>query len=300
MLQGLTYSIISALAYASMAILVKLGYDAGMTGPDMMQFRFSYATAILAVFILFKDRSLLKISWRDLGKCALLGLFVYWAQTTCFVTALATIPASTAALVLYGYPVMVTLLSVIFLNMKVDRLTALSLGLVVGGCCLVFYDAFLKVVDITGLMYGIGAMVLFSCYLVLVQVLLKGIKPLTATLYVILFVSVSFTLSGDVTAWLHQSRQSFVIGLALGVFPGMVAVAFLFLAIDRIGSAYASIFSSVEPIATLAGAVMFLNEDVVLLQIGGATLIVFGIVIPNVRTLILTRRFSREKDNFNA
>ncbi|QJB58226.1 DMT family transporter [Pseudodesulfovibrio sp. zrk46] len=291
MLQGLLYSLISAFSFASMAILVKLGYNAGLDGNEMMQYRFTYAAVLLALYLFIKDRSLLRISLRDLGKCAFIGLVVYWAQTSCFVNALATIPASTAALVLYVYPVTVTLLSAAFLKMKIDRITVAALTLVMGGCCLVFYDAFLKAVDPTGLMFGVGAMLVFSCYLVLVQVLLKGIKPLTATLYVMSFAAVSFTLSGDITAWLNQSWNSVSIGLGLGIFPGVLAVTFLYLSIEKIGSAYTSIFSSVEPVATLAAAVMFLNENVVLLQMSGAALIILGIVIPNMRMLMLKRRF---------
>lgn len=293
MAQGLIYSIISAFAFGSMAILVKLGYNAGLGGNEMMQYRFTYAIAILAFYLFIKDRSLLRISFRDLGKCAIIGMVVYWAQTTCFVRGLATIPASTAALVLYVYPVTVTLLSAIFLKMKIDRLVAISLSLVIGGSCLVFYDAFLKSVDATGLMYATGAMVVFSTYLVLVQVLLKGIKPMTATLYVMSFAALSFNLSGTPEVWLSPSRDAVLIGFALGLLPGVIAVTTLYLAIEKVGSAYASIFSSIEPVVTLAGAAMFLSEEVVMLQISGAALIIVGIVLPNLRALQIRKRLQK-------
>lgn len=291
MIQGLIYSIISAFAFGSMAILVKLGYNAGMSGSEMMQYRFTYAVLILLVVLFLKDRTLLKISRISLVKCALLGFVVYWLQTTCFVQALATIPASTASLVLYGHPVAVTLLSAFFLKMKLDRIVFFSLILVMIGCCLVFYDAFLKAVDPAGLMYASGAMIFFSCYLVLVQVLLKDLKPLTATFYVMLFAAIAFTMTGNLNGWLELDGNSFVIGLSLGVFPGVIAVTFLYLAIEKIGSAYACIFSSVEPVVTLAAAAAFLNENVVFLQIGGAMLIIAGIVIPNTHAVILRRKF---------
>jgi len=81
-----------------------------------------------------------------------------------------------------------------------------------------------------------------------------------------------------------------VIGLSLGVVPGVIAVTFLYIAIEKIGSAYACIFSSVEPVVTLAAAAIFLKENVVLLQIGGAVLIIAGIVIPNARVLMMKRK----------
>ena len=293
MLQGLIFAIISATAFGSMAILVKLGYDAGLDGAVMMQFRFTYAAAMLGCVLLLKDRRLLAISASGLIKCAFLGFVVYWLQTTCFVSALATIPASTTALVLYGHPVVVALLSWLFLGMKIDRTVILSLILVMSGCCLVFYDAFLREVEWTGLMYAFGAMAFFSCYLILAQVMLKGTKPLTATFYVMLFAAAAFTLSGDVAAWLTPTTASVTLGLTLGLIPGVIAVTFLYLSIERIGSAYACIFSSIEPVVTLIGAALVLDENVVLLQMAGATLIILGIVIPNARIATLKRSARR-------
>jgi len=283
MIQGLIYSLISATAFAALPILVKLGYAAGMTGAVMMQYRFSYAVLFLIVFMFLKDRSLFRISWNGLGKCAFLGTVIYWTQTTCFVRALATIPASTTSLILYGYPVVVTLASIMFLKMRLNRLIVFSLSLVMAGCCLVFFDAFMRDVDPLGLAYAFGAMAIFSAYLVLTQVFLKGLKPLTATFYVTLFAASTFTLSGDITAWLHTSGEQMLISLALGLFPGLLAVTLLYQAIEKIGCAYASIFSSVEPVMTLAGAAILLGENIILLQIAGMALILIGIIVPNLR-----------------
>jgi len=290
MLQGLIFAIISATAFGSMAVLVKLGYDAGMDGAVMMQFRFTYGALILGAALFLKDRSLLRISRVGLLHCLILGLVVYWLQTTCFVRALATIPASTTALVLYGHPVAVALLSRIFLGMRIDRTVVLSLTLVMSGCCLVFYDAFLREVEPGGLLYAFGAMTFFSGYLVLVQIWLKGLRPLTATFWVMVFAAVAFTLSGDVTAWLRPTQATVAIGLALGLVPGVIAVSLLFLAVERIGSSWACIFSSIEPVVTLTLAALILGEPVVPLQVGGAALIVLGIVIPNARIAMLGKR----------
>lgn len=294
MLQGLIYALFSAAAFGSMAILVKLGYQAGMNGAEMMEYRFSYAVILMLLILLVKDRTLLRIPRRNLAGCAFIGLIIYWLQTTCFVSGLETIPASTAALVLYVHPVTVALLSAMFLGMKLDRTVTATLVLVMGGCCLVFYDAFLKAVDPLGLAYATGAMVFFSCYLVLVQVLLKGVRPLTATFYVMLFAAVSFNISGAMAgaplAWLMPEPETFFIGLALGVVPGVIAVTFLYLSIEKVGSSYACIFSSIEPVVTLAAAAAYLDENVVLLQVAGAALIILGIIIPNARTQLLRKR----------
>ena len=110
MLQGLVYALISAVSFGSLAILVKLGYQAGMTGAEMMEFRFAYAALLMLAFVAIKDRSLFRITRKGFLACAFIGFVVYWLQTTCFVRALATIPASTTSLVLYVHPVTVAIL----------------------------------------------------------------------------------------------------------------------------------------------------------------------------------------------
>ncbi|MFH1915337.1 MAG: DMT family transporter [Pseudomonadota bacterium] len=296
MLQGLVYAVISGVAFGSLAVLVKLGYGAGLSGGEMMQYRFTFAALILGLVLLVRDRSLLAVSRVGLAWCALIGMVIYWLQTSCFVRALETIPASTAALILYFYPVTVTLLSALIFRMKLNRLVLGSLTLVVAGCCLVFYDAFLKEADPAGLLYAVGAMCFFTCYLIVVQRVLRDIRPLTATFYVMLFAGVSFNLTGDPTAWLSPTWERMAFGLSLGILPGVVAVAFLYMAVEKVGSAYASIFSSIEPVVTLAGAALLLGENVVLLQIAGTALIITGVVIPNVRALALRRQVNAPAD----
>ncbi|WP_285906814.1 DMT family transporter [Pseudodesulfovibrio pelocollis] len=290
MLQGLIYAVISAVAFGSLAVMVKLGFNAGLSGGEMMQYRFTFAALILGLVLLVRDRSLLAVTRAGLARCALIGMVIYWLQTSCFVLALETIPASTAALILYFYPVTVTLLSALIFRLKLDRVVLGSLVLVVAGCCLVFYDAFLKEADPTGLLYAVGAMCFFTCYLMVVQRVLRDVRPLTATFYVMLFAGVSFNLTGDMTPWLEPTWERMAFGLSLGLLPGVVAVAFLYKAVEKVGSAYASIFSSIEPVVTLAGAALLLGENVVLLQMGGTALIIAGVVIPNLRALALRRR----------
>ena len=294
MIQGLIYSVISAIAFGMLAVLVKMGYAVGLGGAEMMQYRFTFAVLILLVVILFKDPSLLRISLSGLLKCAFIGLVVYGAQTTCFVKALETIPASTTALILYVYPVTVTLLSVVFFKLKITRVMAWALALVMAGCCLVFYDAFLNSVDSVGLMYAAGAMIIFSCYLILVQKMLSGVRPLSATFYVMIFAAVTFTATGDPALWLELTMDKALIGLALGVIPGVIAVGFLYTAVEKIGGAYTSIFSSIEPVATLVAAHYFIGEDVVPLQVAGAVLIVGGIILPNAKLLRTMGRIEAE------
>ncbi|GAB7022635.1 DMT family transporter [Salidesulfovibrio brasiliensis] len=291
MLAGLIYSIISAIAFGMLVIFAKMGYAVGMTAVEMLQCRFTFGAALLFLWLFATNRRALVADAKMLVRCALIGLLIYPIQSYCFLTAAKYIPAATDALILYFYPVTVTILSAIFFKMKIDRTVILSLLLVFTGCALVFYDAFLQKMDPFGLMLAFGAMATFSTYLMVVQVLLRDTEPLKATLYVLLFAGLAYNIAGDMDFYLNMTRQTLAIGLSLGLICSVIAVGFLYLAVEKVGSAYASIFSSVEPVATLMAAHWLLDEHVVPLQVGGAVLVVVGIVLPNLKMLRLERKF---------
>lgn len=289
MIRGLIYSVVSAVCFGMMAVLAKLGYAAGLSGREMLQYRFVFGSLLLLAVFLVRDRSRLAASPKLLAKAALLGGVLYVLQSTLFFRALETIPASTTALLFYFYPVTVTLLAAVCLKQRIDRRSAWSLALVMSGCALVFYDAFLKSLSREGLVCALGAMALFSVYLLLVQILLRGEDPLRFTFSVVVFAALAFTLWNGPAALLDPSPKRLALGLVMGLVPTALAISLLYLAVERIGSAWVSIFSTFEPVATITAAHLVLGEEVVWLQFVGAGLIIAGIVLPNA-CLLRTRR----------
>jgi drug/metabolite transporter (DMT)-like permease len=71
-----------------------------------------------------------------------------------------------------------------------------------------------------------------------------------------------------------------------GLIPTFIAVTLLYIAVEKIGSVYASIFSTVEPIVTVTASYLILNENIVFIQIVGAIFILGGIILPNYTLLI--------------
>jgi drug/metabolite transporter (DMT)-like permease len=291
-LAGLIYSFISAVAFGMLVIFAKLGYAAGMDAVEILQCRFTFGAILLGGWLaLFRRKDILPDK-KTVIRCGLIGLFIYPIQSFCFVTAAQYIPAATDALILYFYPVTVTLLSALIFKMKIDRTVALSLFLVTVGFALVFYDAFLQQMDPFGLTLAFGAMATFSVYLMVVQVLLRNTAPFKATVYVLAFAAVAYNIAGDPTFYFSMTRETLLIGVGLGLICSVIAVGFLYLAVEKVGSAYAAIFSSIEPVATLVAAGWLLGERVVALQYAGALLIIGGIVLPNIKVLLVRKQIA--------
>jgi len=290
MIKGLICSIISACCFGMLPILAKLGYMHGMSTTEMLQYRFLIASLLMGLWYLATDRDVLRISLAGLGKTAILGCIIYPLQSTCFLRSVETLPASTATLIFYIYPALVTVLGAYIYRQRIERRVTLALFLVTGGCALVFLDAFMRDADVLGVAWACGATALFSGYLLLVQSMMRGQRPLTFSVYVIFFAGLTFTLLRGVPDVGNLDATQAGLALAFALVPTVLAITLLYVAIEAVGSAYASIFSTLEPVTTVAVAFVALGEPIYSRQLFGAALIVVGIIVPN---LALLRRKAR-------
>lgn len=285
MLKGILLALLSASCYATLVIFGKVANSLGLSAVHTLTLRFEFGIFFFALYLLIFDRKKLIPSKRLLFKTAFLGLFFYVGQSLALFKSVEYIPASTASLILYLYPLAVLILSVIFLKERFRASSLVSVVLILGGCCLVFYDAFLREISPVGMAYAVTAMVLFSVYMIVNQLLLKSENPISSAFYVMLFTSLGFIALNGGLGLQDITYQQTLLGVSLGIVPSAIAMALLYKSIEKIGAAYVSIFSSVEPMVTLLLASVFLGEKIAEYQIFGVILLIAGIVLPNLRML---------------
>jgi len=283
MIKGCLYAVFSAFCFGMIAILVKLSYQAGLRDMQLLAIRWLSGAAMLFFYLLLRDPGLLKANLRTIAKAAVLGAAFHFLGSMCFFKSLKYIPAATASLILYCYPVVVTLISGVVFRMRIERFVAISLALTTAGCSLVFYDAFLKALDATGIVLAGATMITFSVCMIFTQIFLRGERPLTMSFYMVLSAGIAFTVAGGGIPVGSLDARQWAQALSLGLVSTAIAYVFHFRAVETVGSAYTSIFSTFEPITTVAMAFAVLGEDIVLLQVAGVRLIVAGIVMPNLR-----------------
>lgn len=290
MIQGFLFSVFAAFNFGLLSILVKLAYRAGLGTWELLQYRWFVGAAILFIYIFLKDRSLLRANPKTLVKAFLLGAVGHGIGSSCYFKSLVYLPASTCTLILYFYPAVVTLLSILFLRMKANRIVLLSLVLVIMGCSLVFYDAFLKALDIRGLFFIVVTMLIFSCSMIATQIFLHKERFMTLTFYMVAFTALAFLPIHNPIKAFDLNGHQLLLCLSLGLLTTAIAYILLFRAIETVGSAYTSIFSTFEPVTTVILSFLVLNEHIVFYQIIGMILIITGIIIPNLKELAIGKR----------
>lgn len=133
---------------------------------------------------------------------------VYDPKHVFFISAVKYIPASTTALLLYLYPLVVLIQSTVFLKIKFRFASLLSVILIMLACCFVFYDAFERQLNTTGLLLALGAPPLtFGTYLTMSQVVLKNERPTTVALYMTAFTGLGGYMVLNGGGWIWRMRH---------------------------------------------------------------------------------------------
>src|SRR5918997_725243 len=128
---GALYCLASAAAFGAMGIFGKLAYDEGVTVGTLLATRFVFAAALLWLFV--GPRRLRAVSRRDVGIALALGAVGYGAQAGGYFAALQRLDASLLALLVYTFPVIVTVAAIALGREPASRRTGAALALASAG-----------------------------------------------------------------------------------------------------------------------------------------------------------------------
>lgn len=273
---GVLYVIISALCFGSMPIFGRLAYASGVDTPTLLLLRFSIAAALMWVIFAAKRASLP----RGKGLLMLVGMGAlgYAGQAFSYFTALGLASAGLVALLLYLYPALVALLSRVVFRHPLSRFQVLAIGMALVGSLLTIGRAG----DGTplGVLFGVLAALIYSVYILTGGRLPADVTPTASAAVVISSAGAVFgvvalargvALPATPTGWLAV--------VAIAVVCTVVAIAFFLAGIERLGPVRASVFSTLEPVATLALAALLLGEAVTALRAAGGALILGAVVL---------------------
>ncbi|QDZ29024.1 DMT family transporter [Noviherbaspirillum sp. UKPF54] len=267
--------LLSALGFGSIALFAKIAYAAGVTPSMLLALRFLLAVAILAPLVWLKRLPLPR--GRALAGFALMGA-LYTVQSQSYFTALMYASSGLVGLLLYIYPVLVTLLAVAFGWERLDRRTLILLVLAIAGLAITLGGNLQG--QPFGIALGIAAACIYAVYIAIGGRLTQHADPLAATLVVMAAAAVgngmfaaagSSALPGTVAAWLAVG--------AIALFSTVIAIGTFLIGIKIIGPSKASIISTLEPVITICLGVAFLGESVSLNQLVGGAMVLLAVVM---------------------
>jgi drug/metabolite transporter (DMT)-like permease len=290
--------LLSAACFGAMAIFGKLAYKAGLSPDALLLLRFTVAAALMALMLLVRPelRSNARVprptergtagARRVLLIALALGALGYATQSTLYFSALTRIDASLAALVLYTYPVLVTLAAVALGRDRLTRRRTVAVMVASGGTVLVLVGAGAMRFDGIGVGFAFGAAVTYTIYILVSDTVVNRLPPaVLATLVMTgaaLSLGVRALLTGGVD--LHVSPAGWLWILCTAVVSTVLAMLTFFAGLARTGPSTASILSTFEPVVTATLAALTLHEFLTPIQIVGGLLVLSSVAVIQLRT----------------
>lgn len=266
----------AAAAFASLAILGRWAFDAGLRGSTLLQWRFGLAALLLVPTGVYRTPVPARTRLVLLGS----GL-VYTAQTSFYFQSLERITAGTTALLLYLSPAFIVLYSIL-LGRRPSRGQTTATFLALAGLAVILGGPSADDANAIGLAFGAAAGATFAGYLLLGELAFGGVPPLTIAAHSMLGAAVGFTvleLIGNGGVTVPTGARQWLLVAAVVTIPTLFSMPVMFAAIARIGAGPTAVISTSEPAFTLLFAAVLLSEAVRAPQLLGGALILGAAVL---------------------
>jgi drug/metabolite transporter (DMT)-like permease len=272
---GLLLIAISAASFGVMPILARFAYAAGADPVTTLWLRFGEAAVVMTAIMLVRKMPFPR--GRVLLWLVLKGTVGYAGVSLAYFTALTRASAGLVALLLYLYPALAMVLSVVFLRERLSRVkvgvlllalvgTALTTGLVGGASAL-------------GVLLGIAAALLYAIYILVGSHVVHRAGTIASSTVVMIAAATSYSgmliIHGPA---LPQSLPGWAAVVALALVSTVLAFVTFFAGLKLVGPITASTLSTLEPVVTVALAAVVLSETMDLLQLCGGTLILLAAI----------------------
>jgi drug/metabolite transporter (DMT)-like permease len=282
---GVALTLLSGLAFATLPVFNRVVSAAGATVFTALGLRFAIAAAVMWAIWARRDlrRAPGPLPRRRVAGLVLMGL-LYFGQATCFFISSLRIPIAVTSILLYLYPVIVTILAWLFLRHPLAGRDVIALALALAGCVLTLGSPDLAPQlggDWLGIGLGVGAAVIYSIYIILGARLQRGLPSSVASFGVMVSAGAAFfavgLAAGQLNFALPAEAYAAILGLALVC--TVIAVYFFLIGVKRIGPSQASILSTVEPVGTAILGAALLGEALGWQQVAGGALVLAAVLL---------------------
>lgn len=283
---GILLCLASATAFGAMGVLGKLAYKEGATVGTLLATRFVLAAAVLWLVVVCARAAgnVRALRRRDAAIAFALGAVCYGAQAGAYFAALDRMDASLLSLLVYTYPVIVTVSAIALGRDRASGRTIAALVLASTGLVLVLAGA-AGALDALGAALGLTAAVVYSVYILVSEGITARVAPLPLTALVCSGAATTMTLGALVVGDLAPGRVTatgFGWLAALAVVSTVGAIGLFFAGLRRVGPTAASILSTLEPVVTVALAFVVFGESLGAAQLAGGALVLAAVLVIRV------------------
>ena len=279
-LNGLLYGIISSASFGLIPLFAIPAIQHGMDFMNVISYRFLFATIALAVLLKIRKVPFC-IEKSDLPTLLLLSFF-YLISSVFLLWGYKFMPSGVATTIHFMYPVITTLVMMLFFHEKNSLFRTLAILMAIGGGYALSYSDSQGETNMLGVIIVLISAVGYALYLVTVgQRKNQSLKGLKLTFYVFLFSTVILLVGMSSTGSLHSIPDLATAGnlLLLAIIPTIVSNLTLIEAIKYIGATQTSVLGAMEPVTAVIVGIAIFGEAFTFTIAVGIILIISAVTI---------------------
>lgn len=280
-LTGVLQVLLSGVCFGFLGVFGREAFKLGLEPRELLGFRFLLASVLLFLFVIIKfGLASCRISRKQLFHFFLLGVFGYAVFSSFYFIAIQSLSITLAVLLLYTFPLWVTLGAWLFLKEALSLRQAFIVPVAfIGLTLLIGFD--FQVHRPLGFFFGFASAITYSVYILLSRSWLQNVNSFVAVACIQFFAGLALFLSSYTTA----ERTLFVLGsswhliLGLALVCSVLAMTLFQSGLQKIQSWEASLLSTTEPLVGIALAAALYGEHLSSLQAFGAFLVLLSFIL---------------------
>ena len=281
---GAIIGITGIVMFSAKAIMVKLGYRYDVDTVTLLLLRMVFALPFYFVIAVRETKKEIsdKLSKKDIWRVIGLGFIGYYLASYFDFYGLKFISASLERLILFVYPTLVIIISMVFLKKKVTKVQVFAILITYFGIFIAFADDLSFQSD--HLWVGVISIFLsaltYAFYLVGSGVMIPILGAVRFTAYAMtvscLMVIFHYLITNSYEV-LIQPWEVYALGFGMAMISTVIPSFLISEAIRRLGASNFAIYGSIGPISTIMLAIIFLGERIEFYQIIGTIVVIIGV-----------------------
>ena len=292
--KGYICGILAAVSYGTNPLGALNLYADGMNTNSVIFYRYALATTILAV-ILAVQRKSFAVTKREFTVLTVLGALMAASSLTLFAS-FNFMHAGIASTILFVYPVMVAVIMAVFFKEKVTAITVISITMALSGISLLYKGGDGATLSVIGVLLVVASSLTYAVYIVVVNKSSLRMSSIKLTFYVLLigtFFIISYSFLGK-GAQLQPltTMHELTYALVLAVFPTIISLILMVVAVHNVGSTPTAVMGALEPITAVCIGVFVFNEEFTMRLACGCVLILVAVILIVAGKTLPTQHFT--------
>ncbi len=280
---GVVLAVVGVVLFSAKAVMVKMAYLYNVSTEHLLLFRMLFSLPFyIAILFISKSPQYKEIKLLDYGWLIFFGFIGYYLASYFDFLGLQYIKAGLERIILFIYPTLVLIISRIFLKKRITKQQIFAIFITYFGVLASFWGELhfeASHLFLGGFLIFMSALT-YAMYIVGSGWLIPKFGTIRFTSYAMIIASLCIII--QYLIWNRENifeypAEVYILGVMMAIFSTIIPSYMVSSAIAKLGASNFSIIASIGPISTIILAYFFLNENLSMLQILGAIIVILGI-----------------------